>query len=135
MSMIWLAVFAFGVVSMCDEIHETYGISYAILGFSLAAIGTSFPNVISCIAVSKQGRTGMAIANSLGANIQNVFLALALPWAVQCVLYGGSFKPPVADLFVSIVWMFATLALMVIIVVLAGCKMPKWSGVAFLVTY
>merc|ERR1712196_30931 len=95
----------------------------------------SFPNVISCIAVSKQGRTAMAIANSLGANIQNVFLALALPWAVQCALNGGSFKPPVENLFVSVMWMFATLGLMVLIVVLAGCKMPKWSGVAFLATY
>lgn len=135
MSMVWLGIFAFCVIEICDILHEEFNISSSILGFTVAAIGTSFPNVVSCIAVSRQGRTGMAIANSLGANIQNVFLALALPWVVQCFMNGGSFKPPVDDLFVSVMWMFATLGLMVLIVVLAGCKMPKWSGVTFLATY
>merc|ERR1719498_47443 len=80
MSMFWLALFSFCVVSVCDIIAYEFHISVAILGFTVAAIGTSFPNVISCIAVSRQGKTSMAIANALGANIQNVFIALALPW-------------------------------------------------------
>jgi hypothetical protein len=135
MCMIWLAVFAFGVISMCDEIHDTYGISYGILGFTVAAIGTSFPNVISCVAVSKQGRTGMAIANALGANIQNVFLALAVPWTIQAAINNGQFSLEAPGLTASVIWMLGTLGLMVFIVLGAGCKMPKWSGAAFLVIY
>merc|ERR1711988_1333777 len=104
MSMFWLAVFAFGVIQMCDEIHNTFGISSAILGFTVAAIGTSFPNVISCIAVSRQGRTGMAISNALGANIQNVFLALGLPWTILA-LTEGKFYRSETDLSVCVVWM------------------------------
>jgi len=134
MSMVWLAFFAFLVIEVCEIIHEDFGISTEVLGFTVAAVGTSFPNVISCIAVSKQGRTAMAIANSLGANIQNVFLALALPWTIQCLM-NGSFQPPVEDLFYPVMWMFFTLGLMVIIVVSASCKMPAWSGIVFLVTY
>merc|ERR1712217_183643 len=102
----WLAVFSFFVVEVCDILHDEFGISVEILGFTVAAIGTSFPNVISCIAVSRQGRTGMAIANALGANIQNVFLALALPWTIQASLYGGSFTIPGANegLVASVLW-------------------------------
>merc|ERR1719326_25109 len=89
MSMCWLALFSFCVVQVCDILSAEFNISVTILGFTVAAIGTSFPNVISCIAVSKQGRTSMAIANALGANIQNVFLALAVPWTVQCLMRGA----------------------------------------------
>ena len=28
-------------------------------------------------------QAGMAVANALGANVQNVFLALAIPWTIQ----------------------------------------------------
>jgi len=136
MSMFWLAMFAWGVIMICDELHKHFGISTKILGFTIAAIGTSFPNVISCIAVSKQGRTGMAIANALGANIQNVFLALALPWTIQAATSKNQrFCMDDAGLTASVLWMVMTLALMVLIVLLAGCKMPKWSGVVYLAIY
>merc|ERR1712232_1035373 len=58
-SMMWLAVFSFCLVEVCDIISDEFHVSVTILGFTVAAIGTSFPNVISCIAVSKQGRTSM----------------------------------------------------------------------------
>jgi Ca2+/Na+ antiporter len=136
MSMVWLAVFAFGVIELCHEINVTYGIPEAILGFTVAAIGTSFPNVISCVAVSKQGRTGMAIANALGANIQNVFLALAVPWTVQAAISStNSFALGAPGLKANIAWMLGTLCLMVVIVLFAGCRMPRWSGGAFLAIY
>jgi len=135
MSMVWLAIFAFGVIEICDELHKHFGISTQILGFTVAAVGTSFPNVISCIAVSKQGRTGMAIANALGANIQNVFLALALPWTIQAFANGGSFALKCDGLVASVMWMFGTLALMCIIILAARCRMPRWAGASFLVIY
>jgi len=49
MSMFWLAIFAFSVITACDGIHRDFGISNQILGFTVAAAGTSFPNVFSGI--------------------------------------------------------------------------------------
>merc|ERR1719326_2656517 len=97
MSMCWLACFSYCVVQVCDIISYEFNISVTILGFTVAAIGTSFPNVISCIAVSRQGKTAMAIANALGANIQNVFIALALPWFFRA-LCAGDFPMSTEDL-------------------------------------
>ena len=45
MSMAWLALFSFCVVEVCDIIAYEFDISVTILGFTVAAIGTSFPNV------------------------------------------------------------------------------------------
>jgi K+-dependent Na+/Ca+ exchanger-like protein len=133
-SMMWLALFSFMVVEVCNVISYEFNISVTILGFTVAAIGTSFPNVISCIAVSQQGKTAMAIANALGANIQNVFIALALPWFVKTSIV-GSFVVTTSDLDASVVAMLVTLVLLVVTVCIACCTMPKWSGVVFLVTY
>jgi len=134
MSMCWLGVFSYCVVEVCDIIADEFGISVTILGFTVAAIGTSFGNVVTCIAVSRQGKTGMAVANALGANIQNVFVALALPWAVQASIT-GAFTVADGDLFTASVAMAVTLGLLLLVVLLAGCKMPRWTGIVFLLMY
>merc|ERR1711990_837643 len=77
----------------------------------------------------------MAIANALGANIQNVFLALAVPWTIQAAIGHGQFDLAAPGLVASVIWMLGTLGLMVLIILGAGCRMPKWSGAAFLIIY
>merc|ERR1712113_912298 len=109
------------------------GISNSILGFTIAAAGTSFPNVFSGMVVSRQGKTTMAIANALGANVQNVFLALAVPWTFQSVFINhGPFPMPVPNLDVQIIAIFLTLAPVVLIFLCCSCTLPRWSGYVFL---
>jgi len=134
MSMLWLALFSFCVVEVCDILADEFNISVTVLGFTVAAVGTSFPNVISCIAVSRQGKTLMAIANALGANIQNVFIALALPWFFRW-LVKGDFYVTSGNLNATVIAMVGTLVLLVLVVLLAGCKMARWGGVIFLLMY
>ena len=136
MSMFWLAVFAFSVTTACDGIHADFGISNAILGFTVAAAGTSFPNVFSGMCVARQGKTTMAVANALGANVQNVFLALAIPWAIKAwFVTKGSFRLPVSNLNAPIMWCYITLVPVVAVYLLYKCTMPRWSGFFFLGLY
>merc|ERR1711976_792531 len=116
---------AYLVVALCDGIHADFGIPTGLLGFTIAAAGTSFPNVFSGMVVSRQGKTTMAIANALGANVQNVFLALAVPWTIQsCFINRGAFPMPVSGLEAQIAMIFITLAPVVIIFVCCSCTMP-----------
>merc|ERR1712051_634859 len=101
------------------------GISVSTLGFTVAAAGTSFPNVFSGMCVAKQGKTSMAVANALGANVQNVFLALAVPWSIQSFLIEGGPFPMAVD----------TLMPVVLIYVFCHFSMPRWSGGVYLVVY
>jgi len=137
MSMCWLALFSFSVVQVCDILSFEFNISVTTLGFTVAAIGTSLPNVVSCIAVSRQGKTAMAIANALGANIQNVFIALALPWFCKATAVGtfdvGSSGS--GTLGAAALSMVITLAMLITVVLIAKCTMPKWAGVVFLIVY
>lgn len=135
MSMFWLAIFAYSVVAACDGIHADFGISTNILGFTVAAAGTSFPNVVSGMVVARQGKTTMAVANALGANVQNVFLALAIPWAIQsCCINHGPFQLEVGQLAMPILWCYITLIPVVLVFLLCG-SMPRWSGGFYLVLY
>merc|ERR1712190_719469 len=136
MSMAWLAVFAYLVVEACTGIHNDFGIPNTILGFTVAAAGTSFPNVFSGMVVSRQGKTTMALANALGANVQNVFLALALPWMFQsCFIVHGPFDMILAGLDMQIATIYITLFPMVLVYVCCGSTMPRWSGALYLVVY
>merc|ERR1712032_954074 len=136
MSMTWLAIFAFLVVSTCDLIHEDFGISTGLLGFTVAAAGTSFPNVFSGMVVSRNGKTTMALANALGANVQNVFLALAVPWTVQSwFINHGPIAMEVQDLQTQVAMIYITLLPVILVYVCYRGTMPKWSGGLFLVTY
>jgi len=136
MSMLWLAIFAWSVVQACDGIHADFGISDDVLGFTIAAAGTSFPNVFSGMCVAKQGKTSMAVANALGANVQNVFLALAIPWTVQSVfIVGGPFAMRVDNLLPATLECAITLAPVVLVYTCCGCALPRWSGFLFLFTY
>lgn len=136
MSMAWLAIFAYLVVEACTGIHADFGIPNTILGFTVAAAGTSFPNVFSGMVVSRQGKTTMALANALGANVQNVFLALALPWMIQsCFIVHGPFDMILSGLDMQVAEIYITLLPMVVIYVCCGSTMPRWSGYLYLVMY
>lgn len=136
MSMAWLALFAYGVTSACEGIHKGFGIPTALLGFTVAAAGTSFPNVFSGMVVSKQGKTSMAIANALGANVQNVFLALAVPWTIQtCFINHGPIQVRVENLMPSIIECAITILPVLGVYLGSNCSMPRWSGGLYLLTY
>lgn len=136
MSMAWLAMIAYSVVKACDGIHEDFGISTTLLGFTVAAAGTSFPNVFSGMCVARQGKTSMAIANALGANVQNVFLALAVPWGVQSFFVSrGPFPILVDNLTVALLECVITLLPVLLVVVCSSFTMPRWSGWFFFLIY
>ncbi|CAL1131438.1 unnamed protein product [Cladocopium goreaui] len=135
MSMAWLALFAYLVVAACNGIHKDFRISTSVLGYTVAAAGTSFPNVFSGMCVARQGKTTMAVANALGANVQNVFLALAIPWAIQCTINRGSFELPFTGLLSAVVEIYVTLLPVVVVFTLSNHQFPRWSGYMFLVIY
>ena len=49
MSMFWLALFSFLVVQVCGILHDEFGISTKLLGFTLVATVPSFSNAVASI--------------------------------------------------------------------------------------
>merc|ERR1719236_103551 len=82
-AMCWLAIFSYFMLEIAEQIHcNINAIPNAFLGITVCAVGTSFPNAVASIIMAQQNKPAAAIANALGSNVQNVFLAMAMPWVI-----------------------------------------------------
>jgi solute carrier family 24 (sodium/potassium/calcium exchanger), member 4 len=74
------------------------------------AAGTSMPELVSSIIVTRQGKGGMAISNSVGSNVFDILVCLGLPWLIQAlmnpqknvIVYSKGIFYAAAILFISI---------------------------------
>ncbi len=68
--MIWLG--ADYLVRGATGIAESYGISEAVIGLSMVALGTSLPELAVTLVAGLRGQGGVAIGNVLGSNVINI---------------------------------------------------------------
>lgn len=54
-----------------------------IMGFTVLAAGTSIPDLISSMAVAREGKGDMAVSSSIGSNIFDILVGLPLPWILK----------------------------------------------------
>eukprot|EP00929_Paragymnodinium_shiwhaense_P039484 TRINITY_DN2071_c0_g1_i3.p1 TRINITY_DN2071_c0_g1~~TRINITY_DN2071_c0_g1_i3.p1 ORF type:complete len:562 (+),score=174.78 TRINITY_DN2071_c0_g1_i3:61-1746(+) len=137
-AMTWLAVFSYGMLEIAEQIHcNINAIPNAFLGITVCAIGTSFPNAVASIIMAQQNKPAAAIANALGSNVQNVFLAMALPWVIYCLQQGVTTIPQnVAGINEGVAWMMGTLILVLIMVLVPPvCAMNKSYGFLLTLVY
>mmetsp|Transcript_33104 Transcript_33104/g.58919 ORF Transcript_33104/g.58919 Transcript_33104/m.58919 type:complete len:590 (+) Transcript_33104:71-1840(+) len=151
-AMFWLATFSYLMLEIADQVHDCIPeLSTAFLGITVCAVGTSLPNAFASVIMAQQGKPGAAIANALGSNVQNVFLAMALPWCIymvapakDCEATAKAAKlglPPVMatvgqDLVMGaeglnegVIWMLLTLAVLIVFVLLPQfCSLSKVYG-------
>ncbi|CAG2114438.1 unnamed protein product [Medioppia subpectinata] len=91
MSITWTAVFSYVMVWMVSLIGFTLGIPDSIMGITFLAAGTSVPDAYSSLHVAKMGHADMAVSNSIGSNVFDILIGLALPWFVEtAIVHPGS---------------------------------------------
>ncbi|MFP4314189.1 MAG: calcium/sodium antiporter [Alphaproteobacteria bacterium] len=64
------------VVDSAVYVAVHFGISPMVVGFTIVAIGTSFPELVVSVLANMQGSGGIAIGNVLGSNIANILLVI-----------------------------------------------------------
>ena len=63
-------------VEGAKEIARFFGLSEAIIGLTIVAVGTSLPELVTSIVAAKKGESDIAVGNVIGSNIFNIFLIL-----------------------------------------------------------
>ena len=58
------------------DIARHFGVSDLIIGLTLAAVGTSLPELASCLAAIRQRQTKILIGNIIGSNLFNLLMVL-----------------------------------------------------------
>ncbi len=70
-------------------IAEHLGMSEAVIGVTIVAVGTSIPELAASVAAAVRGNGGIALGNVLGSNIFNIFLILGISATVHPLTLGG----------------------------------------------
>ena len=69
-------------VDGATTLAERWGLSGGFIGFSLVAVGTSLPELVTAVVAARRGETGLIIGNLFGSN---VFNSLAVAGAMGLV--------------------------------------------------
>ena len=88
-SMLWLALFATLMTDLIEYLGCGIAVNSTVMGLSLGAIGTSFPNLYASILVARAGQGGMAICQAIASNTFNVCICLALLWLLHTIGIGS----------------------------------------------
>ncbi|KAB0795500.1 hypothetical protein PPYR_12339 [Photinus pyralis] len=87
MCIAWIGSMTYLLSWFITAIGDTISIPDSVMGLIFLAIGSSIPEIVSCIIVSKQGQGIMGMSSALGANNFEVLLCLGLPWLVKTLFY------------------------------------------------
>ena len=64
------------IVNSATKIAESLGISQAIIGLTIVALGTSLPELATSVVAAMKKNSDIALGNIIGSNIFNVFFIL-----------------------------------------------------------
>ncbi len=81
----------YGVIPGATAIAEKLGISEKIIGLTIVAIGTSLPELVTCVIAAKKGETDIAVGDIVGSNIFNILRTLGLSALILPLPFEASF--------------------------------------------
>lgn len=66
------------VVESASTIAATFGLSQTLIGLTIVAVGTSFPELVTSVVAARKGENDLAVGNVVGSNIFNILLILGV---------------------------------------------------------
>lgn len=125
-----LAAVIFGgdlVVDYACVIAKNFGVSQNFIGLTIVAIGTSLPELVTSIAATRKGDSGLALGNAIGSNIFNILFILGMSAAIS----------PLHVLTESLTDCIILLASSIILFIFAKTKkvMSRWEGAVCVLLY
>ena len=112
-----------GAVSVATRL----GVSEAVVGLTLVALGTSLPELATTVVAARRGAGEIALGNAVGSNIFNVFSVLGPAALVRPIASTGVGAPVLA---VMVLFGLATLFFLI-----TGARTQRWEGAALLAGY
>ena len=116
------------LVGGATELARGLGVSEAVIGLTLVAVGTSLPELVTSVIAALKEQADVALGNVIGSNIYNLLgilgvTALVRPLAVP------------AQIAAFDVWVMAAATLALLWVVVTGWRVNRWEGAALVAAY
>ena len=127
--LIGLAVGGELIVESAVDIATRMGVSEAIIGLTIVALGTSLPELATSIIAAFKHKADIAIGNVFGSNIFNVFFVLGTSAVIHPL--------PAYDGIELDAWMAAIGSIVVQVALLTNAKheLNRWAGALLVLMY
>lgn len=112
------------------EMARGFGMSEAVIGLTIVAIGTSAPELVTTIVATMRDQRDVAVGNLLGSSIYNILVILG----ITCMVVPGGL-PVDRHLFQLDLPMMATVLILCIPVFVTGKKVSRLEGGIFVGLY
>ena len=107
-------------------IAQLMGISEAVIGLTIVAVGTSMPELATSVVAAIKGENDIAIANVVGSNIFNILAILGVAPLIA----------PIKSAGISMTDMYIMLGVSILLIAfMKQRKINRWMGAIFLVIY
>ncbi|OAO02992.1 calcium/sodium antiporter [Parasphingorhabdus sp.] len=110
------------------DLARLVGMSEAVIGLTVIAIGTSLPELVTSVIAAYKGASAVALGNVLGSNIFNLLLI----GGVTAVIAPGTIPDEISNFGLPV--LIATSVLLLLFAA-TGRKITRWEGGILLVIY
>ncbi len=113
-------------VNAAVTVAQLIGISEAVIGLTIVAVGTSMPELATSVVATIKGENDIAIANVVGSNIFNILGILGVAPLIA----------PIKSAGISMTDMYTMLAVSILLIAfMKPLKINRWMGAFFLLIY
>jgi cation:H+ antiporter len=105
-----------------------FGASKALIGLTVVAIGTSLPEIATCITAARKGHGDLAFGDIIGADILNVL------WIIGAASLANPIHVERAMILFAFPWMLFVVAVMLSFA-WWGYKLQRWKGFVLIAIY
>ena len=95
-------------VDSAVNLAKSFGVSEKFIAITIMALGTSLPELATCIVAAVKGRGQLALGNILGSNISNIILILGGASLIGPLSFSGITLVDSAILMISAIVIFFT---------------------------
>ena len=107
------------------------GVPDAVIGLSIIALGTSLPELSTCLAAARKGHSGIVFGNVIGSNVFNILMILGLTSVVKPIVVTASS----AQLVQFDIWIVGLVSVIFAGLLVFCKKIARVEGIVFLVLY
>jgi cation:H+ antiporter len=133
MTLIGIVIIVLGAERLVDAavgMARGFGVSDALIGLTVVAVGTSAPELVTTVVSTVRGERDIAIGNLLGSSIYNILLILG----VTCLVPAHGLTLPTEMVRIDIPIMVAV-ALVCVPIFVSGRRVSRFEGGALVCAY
>ena len=122
------------VVNNAKFIAGELGMSEALIGLTIVAVGTSLPELVTSVVASIKKENDIALGNVIGSNIFNVLFIIGASSTIKSLnishAMGFGVNKALFDLLILLVS-----GILVLLIAKLSKNMKKWQGIIFVALY